>query len=109
MSYYRSYYNVELEEQPVYSVQEMSVDLSSSSAVSWAPLTYGIKPAAKKSSGSTSRSSSSTSTSNKCTYKYPDGSVCGRTCNKYANFCDQHFEELNETYNDVKSRLHNLE
>lgn len=33
-----------------------------------------------------------------CQYSYFDGSICGKSTNKYANLCDFHFKELNDTY-----------
>ena len=61
------------------------------------------------SSKTSSRSNSVEQTSNTCGYQYPDGSVCGKPCNKYDGLCDQHFDELNSTFNYVESRLDNLE
>ena len=36
-----------------------------------------------------------------CTYVYFDGSYCGKSTNKYASLCDQHFKELNDTYQSL--------
>jgi hypothetical protein len=33
-----------------------------------------------------------------CQYTYFDGSVCGKSTNKYASLCDSHFKQLNDTY-----------
>ncbi|WP_026509396.1 hypothetical protein [Butyrivibrio sp. LC3010] len=34
-----------------------------------------------------------------CQYKYFDGSLCGVPTNNYATLCDEHFKQLNDTYN----------
>lgn len=51
--------------------------------------------------GQFSNNSSSYSSSGKCQFKYSDGSVCGRSTNKYNGLCDEHFNQLNDTYNDL--------
>lgn len=39
--------------------------------------------------------------SNGCQYKYSNGSICGKKTNKYNNLCDEHFKQLNDTYNSL--------
>ena len=34
-----------------------------------------------------------------CQYQYFDGSICGKPTNHYASLCDEHFKQLNDTYN----------
>ena len=34
-----------------------------------------------------------------CQYQYFDGSLCGKPTNHYASLCDEHFKQLNDTYN----------
>lgn len=43
-------------------------------------------------------SSSGTKKSGRCGYKYPDGSICGRTVGSHSPLCDYHFYELYSTY-----------
>lgn len=38
------------------------------------------------------------STGQSCSYKYLDGGVCGKPCNKYDGLCDNHFKQLNDVY-----------
>lgn len=52
------------------------------------------------SSNSDSSSGSSTNSSG-CGYKYSSGNVCGAKVGSHAPLCDQHFKELNDTYNDL--------
>ena len=49
----------------------------------------------------TSSSNTHSSEEDTCTFKYADGSVCGRKTNKYEGLCDEHFEQLYETYQDA--------
>ena len=58
-------------------------------------------------SSSYSSSNKSSSSSQKCGYKYPDGSVCGATCGSHAPLCDKHFKELNDTYEEYAGHSYN--
>ena len=43
--------------------------------------------------------------SGSCEYTYSDGSICGRPVGSNGVFCDQHFNELNDAYNDLYNSM----
>jgi hypothetical protein len=47
----------------------------------------------------TEKHSKNTVSQEGCKFKYSDGSLCGKETGHYANFCDAHFKQLDDTYN----------
>lgn len=52
--------------------------------------------------------SGSTYNSNTCKYKYLDGSVCGAPCNYGEDLCQTHFQELQDTYNELRDNWNDV-
>jgi cytoskeletal protein RodZ len=53
------------------------------------------------SSSGSSSSNSSTKKSGGCTYKYSNGSKCGKTVGSHSPLCDYHFNQLDSTYKSL--------
>lgn len=68
----------------------------------------GYTGTSSSSSKSSTSSSSSKKNTSKCQFKYPNGTVCGASLNKYSNLCDYHYDYLNDSYNYVKDRMNGL-